>query len=325
MLLIIAVAPSYESMANSRFEQLKEAVFSDPYEQRPIYKVERKRFGKPGDRASNHLRNAAKRTLVDSRDLLEFESGQKLLQANGICFAGQWSIDQPSEFTGLFAKGARSPVIVRASVALGGVGQKDKRAFGLAVKLLPDNLANDSSLNVFVLNSMGGVVTDRVMDLAMDNQPPLGRVPNWRDIRTALRMRKDLEAADKAYLSDSGAQIKPDATYRPVDHVAAHNPVISPVAAPTIAPAITSPITSPKWLRFSPISPWRADHNDFRDELSLPANSAQTLDYLIEVAADHGGKKSGAQWQAIGRLVLTESVISATCDTRLHFQHPTLR
>lgn len=309
LLVCIAYTSHSEVQANTRFEQLKTEVFSAPYEVRPNYKVTRKAFGKSGGSPKNNLRVAARRTLNSVKDLYEFERGQKLLQANGICFAAQWVIDHESPFTGLFAKGASSPAIVRASVALSGVLRKDKRAFGLAIKLLPDSLGDNPSLNLFALNSMGGTVTDHVLSLSMDNEPPLGRIPKFGDIRTALRMKKDLEAADREQIEHDGlgGKVKPEATFRPVTHLAAYE------AEHTIAP---------KWVRFSPLTQARVDKDDFRDELALENYPDQKITYQIDVAADQGKKKTSAVWQTIGRLELVESVTSKVCDARLHFQHP---
>ncbi len=309
LLFLLILSPP--SQANSRFESLKQTVFSQPYTQRPTYKVTRKPFGRGGDKPNNHLRAAARRTLSNTQDLYEFEGGQKLLQANGICFAGEWRIDQDSDFTGVFQAGTSVPTIVRASVALGGVLRKNKRAFGLAVKLLPDNLGPSPSLNLFVLNSMGGVIADHTLNLPMDNQPPLGGLPRFADISTALRMKRDLEAADREQIKGRGLsdRIKPKATFRPVTHLAAYQ---------------TNNVVSPKWIRFKAKTEQRVNEDDFRDELNVDNYLDQQLVYTIEVAADHGGKKSSAEWLKIGRLVLTDSVTSKACDARLHFQHPTL-
>ncbi len=297
--------------ANQRFETLKQEVFAEPYTERPTFKVTRKRFGKSGNNPANHLRSAARRTLKNSQDLINFKNDRKLLQANGICFAGQWVIDQSSDYSGLFKEGTLSPVIVRASVALGGVLRKDKRAFGMAIKLLPDTLGDEPSLNIFVLNSMGGVVAPNTLDLVMDNQPPLGRIPRWGDIRTALRMKKDLEAADREQLLSrtNGEKIKPQVAFRPVNHIASYQ---------------ADKVSSPKWFRLSAQTTTRVEQDDFRDELALSNYPDEKIVYAIEVAEDHGGTKESAIWQALGRLTLSESVTSKACDGRLHFQHPTL-
>jgi len=307
---LMAQQGSDQSQAVSRFEALKRIVFETPYIDLPNYQVKLKTFGKSGKSEDNKLLVAARRTLNDDRDLIDFPGGQKLLQANGICFSGEWQIDTlESPYTGLFRAGASSPVIVRASVALSGTLQKNKRAFGMAVKLLPSDLGTDPSLNLFVLNSLGGAISKHVLDLSMDNQPPLGRVPKFSDIRTALRMRNELERADKEAIDEDRADTKPKATFRPVTHVAAYREKI---------------VKSPYWIRFNAISEHRNNQNDFRDELRLAAYPDNELVYGIEVADFGNGRKNQADWRQIGRLFLTDSVTSAVCDQKLHFRHPRL-
>lgn len=285
--------------------KIKRIVFEKPYASRPDYIVSHKLFGKAGITDDNKLFQAAKRSLNDHRDLIEFPAGQKLFNANGICFSGTWTIHsdaQEKKFTGVFAKGTQENVIVRASVALSGTTQKDKRAFGMAIKLFPKDSAH--SLNAFVLNSFGGVRTKHVLDLTMNNEPSLGGLPRFGDVRTALRIKSDLEKADR----HSGAE-KAQYAFRPITHLANYQNKES--------------FHSPKWLRLSPTSVERVDKNDFRDELAIQNYAQQKLVYAISVA-NKTEKKSQAQWQVIGNLMLTESVTSAACDQQLHFKHPKL-
>ncbi len=306
----VVVAADKSVNSNKRFDELKSAVFALPYQARPTYKVSKKTFGKPGKSEQNQLRKAALRTLRSSQDLIDFPGGQKLLQANGICFSGDWIIDKPSQFTGLFQQGSASPIIARASVALSGVKQKNKRAFGLAIKLLPNDLGQQASLNIFTANSLGGVVNKHVLDLKLDNNPPLGRIPNLTDISTALRLRKDLESADRHVIKETNSRGKADVTYRSITHIAAYQP------------AESEAVIAPKWIRFRPANPERVDKDDFRDELDTSLYQDQKIVYQIDVAADHGSRKSSAKWQTIGKLELTDSVTSKACDAKLHFQHP---
>ena len=290
-----------------RFNHIKTSLFAEPYPELPYYKVSRKLFGPAKNNEKNHLLTAAKRTFDDSADLIDFPSGQKLLNANGICFIGEWRITTPNPFTGLYKQGSTSTGIIRASVALSGTQQKHKRSFGMGIKLLPEGLAEAPSLNAFVLHSMGGIKTKHLLDLSMDNQPPLGRLPSFRDLSTALRLRSDLEKADK----EQGAS-KPKVAYRPVNQFAQY----SEEAGKAV---------SPKWLRLSPKTHERFDKNDFRDELDVSLYPDSQIKYTIEVAAKtENGKKKKADWLEIGELVLTDSVTSKACDSRLHFQHPKL-
>jgi len=48
-----------------------------------------------------------------------------------------WKINHSSPYSGLFQARTNVPVIVRASVSLSGTKQRDKRAFGMAIKLSP--------------------------------------------------------------------------------------------------------------------------------------------------------------------------------------------
>lgn len=294
----------------SRFDSLKQTIFEVPYQELPNYKVSLKTFGRAGKSDDNKLLVAARRTLNDERDLIDFAGGQKLLQANGICFTGTWQIDAvDNPYTGLYEKGIKIPVIVRASVALSGTLQKDKRAFAMAIKFLPNDLGDDPSLNVFVMNTFGGVVSKHVVDLPMDNQPTLGRIPKFSDIRTALRMRSELERADKEAILEDGVDAKPRATFRPVSHLAAYR---------------EDQPSSPQWLRLTAVSEYRNDQDDFRDELRLETYPDNQLVYAVEAADLGSGRKNKAQWRRLGQLILNESVTSLACDQKLHFQHTRL-
>ncbi len=291
---------------NARYEDLVKVLFDQPYTTLPRYKVTKSLFKGKGKNAENYLLNDAKRTLSSNVDLLPEDQGQKLLQANGICFAGEWLIHKESEFSGLFSKGTRSPVIARASVSFSGTQKKERRALGLAVKLLPDDLGDNPSLNVLTLHSVGGLKTPYLYELSLDNEPPLGRIPRLRDISTALTLKSIFLDADK-----QAGSLDPSISYRSVSSLAAFG-----------QEERAQKIISPRWLRFSPASSSRVDRNDFRDELRVENYSQQQLKYTIEVASAEVGSKSKAQWQNIGELIFNSSVTSKACDTRLHFAHP---
>jgi len=298
---------SSKQHTNPRFEQLKNSLFEQPYKALPSYKVKRKLFGPSGKSEKNKVLAASRRTFSNTQDLIEQINGQKLLNANGICFSGSWEITKETPYTGLYKKGSISPAIIRASVALSGTLQKNKRAFGMAIKLLPNDIGEQPSLNAFVLHSMGGTITKNVLGLSMDNQPPLGSLPKFSDLSTALRLRRDLERADSEVSTE-----KPNAGFRPVISFAAYN-------------ELSEQVIAPKWLRLSPITQQRIDLKDFRDELRIENYDERQLKYNIEVAGQVSSlykDKKNAKWQNIGTLTLLDSVTSPTCDLNLHFQHP---
>lgn len=319
VVLISALSATASARELSSFNEIKSAVFATPYEALPQYKVTKKKFGAKGDRENNHLLAAARRTLSSTADLLEFPHGQKLFNANGICFAGVWSIDSPSPYTGQFSTGTHSLVIARASVALSGTKQRDRRAFGFALKLFPGINEEQASAtkNVFVMHSLGGTRAKHVLNLALDNEPSLGSIPSLGKLGTVLRMQSDLERAD----AEAGAN-PPQAAFRPISALAVDDASPSTVL--------------PRWLRLvaSEEMP-RVDENDFRDELRVENYPNNTLIYRIDVASNQppngvDGKETGkkiskkkADWQTIGELRLNESITSPACDQTLHFAHPT--
>ena len=83
---------------SERYQVLKQRVFANAYAELPRYEVTRQSFQGNSGRGTAGLAQDAKHTLSNQDNLLGPERGPKLLQANGICFAGYWEIDGKSEF-----------------------------------------------------------------------------------------------------------------------------------------------------------------------------------------------------------------------------------
>ncbi len=299
--LAAAQIPDTAGYQGASFNNIRRLVFANPYDALPTYRVNKEQFGPRGNHKDNRVYAAGLRTLSSREDLLEFDGGQKLLQANGICFAGEWIIDRPSGYAGLLAEGTRVPVIARASVSLDGTRRKHKRAFGMALKLFPaaDRATAVETVNIFVMHSLGGVRTDHVLNLALDNAPALGSLPPFGQWSTALRLQSDFERADQT------ASGRANLAYRPVAQLSGSD--------------------GPRWLRLvaSHGMP-RVDADDFRDELNLDHYPNGELRWDIAIADGQKGKKDAASWTTVGELRVSESVVSASCDRRLHFAHPRL-
>ena len=296
------------------YQQVKQAVFSDPYPFLPQYQVSRKHFDNNGE---NLLLKHAKRTLSSTADFIELEGKQKLLQANGICFAGNWRISENSSYTGLYAKGTDVPVIVRASVSLSGTTQVDKRAFGMAIKLFPELKGEDATkpltYNLFVMHSLGGTQTKHVLSLPMTNEPSLGELPPFSQLLTAYRLENDLEAADKLF-----SQEKTNARFRPVSHIAR-------IPQSDLTTNTPLPLNGPHWLKLVASTDTAfVDKSDFRDELAVAHYSNHRIQWDIYAAPNNAQGIESAKWQYLGAMTVTESVTSLTCDTRLHFAHPVI-
>ena len=311
--LLIACSALFEVAAyeGSRFSEIRELIFREPYPERPTFRVDIDLFGPAGDRTDNALRAAARRILMRLDDLVDYPRGQKLLQANGICFAGEWVIDHESPYTGLFASAIQVPSIVRGSVLFSDTKQGNRRTFGLAIKLFPtqDFDMPVKTINLFVMETFGGETRAHIVDAVLDNDPDLGKLPKFSTLGEVLRLRKDLKIADEE--SSDG---RSDLTFRPITHAA------------EVGLAQSTPASAPHWMRLAvaPYTP-RIDADDFRDELSVDRYPDGEIVYQIDVAERGNGKKKSARWQALGHLRLSESVTSKACDARLHFAHPHLR
>ena len=299
-----------DAQAVTLFRTVEAAVFSDPYPTLPVYSVSKRLFGIGGDSAENALRAAARRTLSDNVDLFEFKLAQKLFQPNGICYVGQWRMVETTSYSGLLAGDTVVPAIVRISVMLGEVHRGSKRTLGMAVKLFAggDYAHHARSLNILLMDAIAGSRRSHVSQATLDNNPDYGGLPRLGDIPTALRIRSDLNAADRE-LSPGG----PNLRYRGLAHLA------------QAAPVAGAPLRAPHWLRLKVAAGTpRIDAADFRDELALKHYPGRRLVYVIDAADAASGGKSAARWQRIGELELIRDTVSASCDRRLHFAHPRL-
>lgn len=219
----------------------------------------------------------------------------------------------------------------------------------MAIKLFP-NAHSALTENIFLMHSLGGTKTQHVANLPMTNEPALGELPPFSQLLTAYRLESDLKKADKAL---SGK--KANARFRPVSHLAAvkvgdaHPRLTRHTEESMLEQSISAPITSkeieiereadkksgaeiktvkqgPRLLKAS-LKPDTSlvNKDDFRDELSLQHYPNHKLSWVISAAAFSDAGIDGAKWQEIGEIILTESVVSLTCDTRLHFNHPAIK
>ena len=60
------------------------------------------------------------------------------------------------------------------------------------------------------------------------------------------------------------------------------------------------------------------DAKDFRDELTI-TNSKKIVFDISVTSSKKEGKK---EWKKIGTITFDNSVVSKTCEHRLHFHHP---
>jgi len=244
-----------------------------------------------------NIRQAASRTISDRQDILPHF--QKLVHANGICFAGEWNITEKNPYTGYFSQGSQGNIIVRASEASGSPTVGNFRAFGIAGKIYPTLSANTVSktANFFTIDDLGGTKTRHFTDTTLTNEPPLSK-----NSTSAKGLSLVLTTASAFRLADS--HISKRQLYE-----------ISELG-------MTDPKTAhtPTWMliRASSGTP-RIERADFRNELELKNYGGQ-LDFDILVAS-----KGETTWSKIGTIHLTDEALTSGCDHNLHFHHPKWR
>ena len=154
--------------------------------------------------------------------------------------------------------------------------------------------------NIFSADNLSGTRAKHYTDVALTNEPTVG-IPSFWLIRYALKLN------DTFQLFDKNIGIR---QLYPISEMGLN--------AEERAEAIT-----PKWIEFTAADGQTVSQKDFRDELNVK-NYPNGLVFNIKVASteNQDGEK---EWQKIGQITLTESVVSESCDSRLHFHHPVFR
>ena len=285
--------------SGSKFQEVRDQVWSDPYDGLPIQKIASKNYFK---NFSNLLYRAAKRTVRVKADLLpRFD---KLIHANGIAFTGYWEITEENPYTGHFKKGSQALLIARASVILSETTADYKRGFGFAGKIFPTLDTNEQvhTADFLMLDSFVGSPARFYSDVGISNHPVIGM--GWNIAKYFGVLATTLASFPWADLP---------LTYRPVFKVA------------SIGVSKEEDIKSPTWLMVKARADSRIeDKMDFREEIAIANQKEGKL--ILDVHTSESKRKKGKRpWTRIGKITLTESILSDSCDHRLHFHHPKVR
>jgi len=258
-------------------------------------------YSKLFDGAIDLITQNAERTLSSQEDIIK--PFDKLAHPNGVCLSGLWKIDTQNIYSGYFKDGSESLVIARASTALSETKRGDTRAFGMAVKLFGTLDKNETlqhpTANVFVIDDLGGTDAEYYTDVALTNEPDVSFTSSiFSAFAYGLKVASTFSDADK----NSGIRQLYEISY--------------------LGEINTRKVITPKWMKIE------AEQNqtefgvdDFRDEFLFDGN--KQLIFNISVASEE--VTSVKQWQKIGTITFDTSVVSTTCDHRLHFHHPLWR
>jgi hypothetical protein len=294
-----------EPYQGSRFADVWGQVNSDPYAALPQYEVKVSKFFAG---LKDLMLESSKRTLSDQSDVLPYF--EKLVHPNGICLKGTWNITEPSPYSGAFRQGTKNMIIVRASTALTNTKSDQNRAFGIAGKIFPtaDEFHGEpvETANFFTIENLGGTRKKYFMD-SVNTNDIIQINPSFTAFMKSLEglvVARDFPLAEGSNLQTALIrELYPISELGLQDGEAAVTPIWMKIEAADGMP--------------------RIDAEDFRDELNI-ANYPEGLRFSISVASQ--GKRFGDKvWQKIGFIDVEESVVSESCDHRLHFAHPRAR
>jgi len=279
------------------FQDVWSEVTSDPLNTLPQNTVS---FGKLFTFTKNIILSDAKRTLADHRDIIE--PFDKLAHPNGVCLKGIWEIHKANPYSGYFKQYTKALIIARASTALSKTRRGDIRAFGFAAKLFPTvntkQKNQEHTANFFVIDDLGGTDALHYTDVAMTNEPSVTTTSEvLKNIFYALKIAKAFSDADS------------------------HSGIRQLYEISELGEKNKNNIITPKWIKISAKYGQSVDAQDFRDEFVF--NKGKKIIFDIAVASKEIEEKK--EWQTIGTITFDDSMVSNTCDHKLHFHHPVWR
>jgi hypothetical protein len=321
--------------AGSRFSEVVEAVFANPYQQvwgapgeppLPVYKVTLAGIfgGIPPFGSSPIFTRASERALDSAADLRwgpDRRGFRRIVHPNGICLAGRWRIDTANPYSGYFSQGSEALVIGRYSTCCTETRRGSVRSLSLVGKLYPttdpDHSTPLQTANFITQEDIGGARSDSINVVELRNAPDV----------TATRRGAGVPILLKTGLVFNDVDQEP--TIRQLYPIAELG---KPVDRPTRAPQFMRLLVSPA----QPVI--QGDQLDFRDEIMAqifdPGDPIpkRTLSFVIEVT-DEGSTSGNALrlrrtfrgWTRIGELMFERAVVSYNGDSVLHFNHPSWR
>ena len=321
-----------ENYAGSRYQDVRDAVFANPYQdrwgaafqrgwpQRRVYLI---------DVLHRQFQNAAARTVDSSTDLRWGTDGlgfRRLIHPNGICLTGTWTIFEDNPYSGYFANGRKGLIIARVSSHGTRTMPGEPWSLSIVGKIYPTTNPQDRSLyrpaNFFTQDNLGGSNAPRVTDVAYRTSPDVTISKRGIGVPVFARTGQVFGRVDR------------EPTIRQ----------LYPIAELGLRAGERPSV--PRFIRLTA----SAGHlvintEDFRDEVMAhiydpatadrPHVQQRTLDFNISVADDHrdvgslfslrGTRRVISGWQRIGRLSFDAAVASYNGDFVLHFPHPPWR
>jgi hypothetical protein len=283
----------------STFREVRDLVFSDPYETLPSYTIT---LGSLYDGFTNALLVASRRALTNEHDIVDHF--QRLVHPVGVALTGKWQMTEDSPYSGLFKKGTETLLLARCSVLLYKTLQGQFRGFAFAGKIFPtlDPDERVKTVDFFTIDVLAGTKANFFTGVELSNDPPLG-------FNTDLfRLFWVVNATFAAFIR------------------ANWNPIMRPVyRLSEYGVADVKDAKTPRWMM---LKGWggsgQCNTPDFRNELRVENYIDNKLIFDV-FTADKKLSNGQRDYKRIGKITLDESVTSDACDHRLKFRHPPLK
>jgi hypothetical protein len=321
--------------AGSRFAEVRDAIFANPYQrvwgasgERPFERFPVNFFtvmrGFLSFRRPWVLLAAARRTLASKADLRwgpDRKGYRRLVHANAICLTGVWEISEETPYSGYFAKGSRGLTVARYSTCCTETRRGHTRSLSMVGRIFPttdpEHTERLETANFITQQDIGGDYSKTI------NEALLLNAPNTTVFRRGLGFPTLL--ATGAALNRAETQ----PTIRQVYQIAELG---LPAGQPTRAPEFMQFAVVPE----QPVIP--GDALDFRDEIMAQIydrgdpQPKRMLTFRIQTS-DEGTTRGNPlkerrdirNWRTIGTLTFSAAVASYNGDHVIHFNHPAWR
>lgn len=321
--------------AGSRFAEVRDAAFANPYQEvwgaegeppLPVYRVTLGSvlrgilpFGKP-----HAFLEAAKRTVDSGLDLRwgpDRKGFRRLLHPNGICLFGTWTITEETPYSGYFRAGSEGLIVGRFSTCCTETRRGRSRSLALVARLYPTTDPEHSdplpTAGIITQEDLGGGRTPSINRAVLRNAPDTSV---WR---------RGLGAPILGLTGLTFQRADKQPAFRQVYPIAELG---KPPEEPTRAPEFLQLTVAPEQPEIA------GDDLDVRDEVMAQIydpgdpEPKRTLSFVVQTS-DRGTTRGPAfyqrrtitDWRRIGRIAFDRAVASYNGDFVLHFHHPPWR
>jgi hypothetical protein len=322
-------------VARSRFREVRDAVFANPYQ--PVWGANGnapfERFAVtlrpllqgllPGGKSWQFLA-AAKRVLASDSALRwgpDRKGFRRLLHTNGICMTGVWEVTEETLYTGYFRKGSRGLIVARYSTCCTETRRGNTRSLAMIGRIYPtldpDHAEPLPTASFVTQEDIGGEDTLNINDAKLLNAPNTTVTRRGSGMPILLLTGMVLNLAEK------------QPTIRQV----------YPIAELGKAPG--EPTRAPEFLRLTmapgqPVIP--GEKLDFRDEIlahlydrgdPVPKRKLVFTVETSDTGTTHGPpfkqRRDITNWKQIGTMTFDAAVVSFNGDRVFHVNHPAWR